>query len=73
MYKIIKLNDISDLAGEALGANYSITADATDPNAILLRSFDMHTYETAASVVAVARAGAGVNNIPIDKMSAKGI
>lgn len=73
MFNIIKLNDISPLVNEVLGGNYTVSTDCTNPNAIILRSFEMSDYEVSDSVSAVARAGAGVNNIPLDKMSKNGI
>lgn len=74
MVEILKLNEISNKVSDILTPNnYSITADATDPKAIILRSFSMHEYNMPSSVVAVARAGAGVNNIPIDAMTQKGV
>lgn len=73
MYNIIKLNEISKLVNSILDNNYNISDDCDQPQAIILRSFNMHEYQVAPSVLAVARAGAGVNNIPLDKMSEKGI
>lgn len=74
MHKIQTLNNISPLGLERLPADrYDIAEDHSDPDAILLRSFKMHDMEIPASLKAVGRAGAGVNNIPVDKMSAKGI
>ncbi len=74
MKEILKLNEISSKVNDILTADsYNVTADAKNPQAIILRSFSMHDFDTPDSVVAVARAGAGVNNIPLDKMSAKGI
>jgi len=52
---------------------YSIGENIVEPDAIILRSFPMHEMELAVSLKAVARAGAGVNNIPIEKCSEKGI
>lgn len=52
---------------------YQIASDIENPDAILLRSFKMHDMQIPASLKAVGRAGAGVNNIPVDKMSALGI
>lgn len=74
MYKIQTLNKIS---AEGL-ANfprdyYEIASEILNPDAILLRSADMHSMELPASVKAIARAGAGVNNIPVSAMSEKGI
>lgn len=74
MIEILKLNEISEKVDSILSADkYTVTADAKSPQAIILRSFSMHEYDMPQSVVAVARAGAGVNNIPLDKMSEKGV
>lgn len=70
--KILKLNAISPVADEAFrGYEYSDTAE--NPEGIMLRSFAMHDYPLGDALLAVARAGAGVNNIPIDKCTEKGI
>jgi D-3-phosphoglycerate dehydrogenase len=74
MYNILTLNKIAACGLDRLGDNYAITDDAAaDVDGIILRSFKMHDMELPASLKAVARAGAGVNNIPIDKCSEKGI
>ncbi len=74
MVEILKLNEISNTVSEILTPNkYTITTEAKDPKAIILRSFSMHDYDMPTSVVAVARAGAGVNNIPIEAMTQKGV
>ncbi len=52
---------------------YEVASEITHPDAILLRSFKMHDMEIPETLQAVGRAGAGVNNIPVDKMSARGI
>lgn len=74
MFKIQTLNKIS---AEGLANfprdDYEIASEILNPDAILLRSADMHSMELPASVKAVARAGAGVNNIPIPAMSEKGV
>ena len=69
---ILRLNEISPAANESLG-EYSMSADCKNPEAILVRSFDMHGYKIPESVQCVGRAGAGVNNIPITDCSSKGI
>ena len=72
--EILKLNAISPLVGYILTSDsYSISDSASSPVAILVRSANMHEYELPESVIAVARAGAGVNNIPLDKMLDKGV
>ena len=74
MYKIQKLNKIATEGLEKFPLDkYDIGEEISNPNAILLRSFKMHDMELADSLLAVGRAGAGVNNIPIDKCSEKGI
>ncbi|MCL2370878.1 MAG: 3-phosphoglycerate dehydrogenase family protein [Firmicutes bacterium] len=69
---ILILNEISPAANDALGS-YKLTKDCTNPEAIMLRSFDMHSYKIPPSTLCVGRAGAGVNNIPIADYSSKGI
>lgn len=74
MYNIKLLNKISSKGLDILEKKaYSIEEDMDNPDAILLRSFSMHEMELPEQLKAVARAGAGVNNIPIDKCSEKGI
>ncbi|KJF42604.1 phosphoglycerate dehydrogenase [Draconibacterium sediminis] len=74
MFKIQTLNKI-DPDGLKLFPldNYEIASELPNPDAIVLRSFKMHDVEIPSSVKAVARAGAGVNNIPIEKCTEKGI
>ena len=73
--KILTLNKIAKCGLDELDKDtYTITDDVSaDADGIILRSFAMHDMELPASLKAVARAGAGVNNIPIDKCSEKGI
>lgn len=74
MFNILTLNKIAKCGLDKLGANYSITDDETkDADGIILRSYKMHDMELPASLKAVARAGAGTNNIPTDKCTDKGI
>ncbi|MBI2779690.1 MAG: phosphoglycerate dehydrogenase [Gammaproteobacteria bacterium] len=74
MFKILTLNNISVAGLERLPRNrYEVASEIQHPDAILLRSFKMHDYPIPPSVKAVGRAGAGVNNIPVDKLSALGI
>jgi D-3-phosphoglycerate dehydrogenase / 2-oxoglutarate reductase len=74
MFKIQTLNKI-DTEGLTLFplSNYEIASELPNPDAIVLRSFDMHNMDLPVSLKAVARAGAGVNNIPIDKCTENGI
>ena len=69
MYNILTLNKIASCGLEQLAPDkYAVTDDVnTSPDGIILRSFAMHDMELPSSLQAVARAGAGTNNIPIDK------
>ncbi len=74
MYKILTLNNISVAGLERLPRDgYEVASEIQHPDAVLLRSFKMHDMEIPPTLKAVGRAGAGVNNIPVDKMSAAGI
>ena len=74
MFNILTLNKIAKCGLDQLNDNYKITDDANvDADGIILRSFKMHDMELPESLKAVARAGAGTNNIPIDKCSEEGI
>ena len=73
MFKIQTLNKIAKVGTDKLGEGYDIADTHQNPDAIILRSFNMHEMDIPENVKAVARAGAGVNNIPIDKCSEKGI
>jgi D-3-phosphoglycerate dehydrogenase len=72
--KVLTLNNISAQGLERLPRDsYEVSSEFSQPDAIMLRSFKMHDMEIPASLIAVGRAGAGVNNIPVDKMSERGI
>lgn len=74
MYKIQTLNKISSIGLDVLPRERFTIADTEEnPDAILLRSFKMHDMELPPSLKAIGRAGAGVNNIPIEKCTEKGI
>lgn len=74
MYTILTLNNISPHGLARLPADtFKVGADVKEPDGILVRSFKMHDMEIPASLKAVGRAGAGVNNIPVDKLSKLGI
>lgn len=74
MYNIQTLNKIAACGTDLLDkSKYSFGDDAANPDAILVRSAAMHDMEFGDKLLAIARAGAGVNNIPIDKCSEKGI
>ena len=74
MYKIQTLNAISDIIHTQLSADrYTVSKDEPVPDAILVRSAAMHDMEFGRELLAIGRAGAGVNNIPIDRCSKEGI
>lgn len=74
MFKILTLNNISVAGLERLPRDrYEIASEIQHPDAILVRSHNMHDMEFPPSLKAVGRAGAGVNNIPVAKLSARGI
>jgi D-3-phosphoglycerate dehydrogenase len=74
MYKIQTLNKIDQEGLQVFpSSNYEISSEIAEPDAIVLRSYSMHEMEIPSSVKAIARAGAGVNNIPIPKCTEKGI
>jgi len=74
MFKILTLNNISVAGLEHLPReSYEIASEIQHPDAILVRSFKMHDMELPASLLAVGRAGAGVNNIPVEALSRRGI
>ncbi len=73
MFNVLTLNKISKIGLSRLGDNYSVSDNAENPDAVLVRSAAMHDMELPESLLAIARAGAGVNNIPLDKCSEKGI
>lgn len=74
MFKIQTLNAISTTGLSQFPSGlYEITNDAPAPDAILLRSFNMHELQIPATVKAVGRAGAGTNNIPVAKLTEQGI
>jgi len=73
MYNILLLNKISKVGLNCFSDKYTYSEDMKDPDAVLVRSAAMHDMELPESLLAIARAGAGVNNIPLDKCSEKGI
>ncbi len=73
MRKICYLNPISAVGTSLLTADYVKTDDIGEADAVLVRSASMHETELPSSLLAVARAGAGVNNIPLDKCAKAGI
>ncbi len=74
MHKILTLNNISVAGLDRLPRDdYEVASEITHPDAILLRSYKMHDMEIPKTVKAIGRAGAGVNNIPVDRMTEQGI
>ena len=70
MYKVLKLNKIAAEGIDSFSSDkYIVSDDISDPDAIILRSFDMHLMEIPSSLQVVGRAGSGVNNIPVKKLS----
>ena len=70
---ICTLNKIAACGTDRLGANYTVTDEMAGAAGVLVRSAAMHDMELPDSLLGIARAGAGVNNIPIDKCSEQGI
>jgi D-3-phosphoglycerate dehydrogenase len=74
MFKILTLNNISVRGLERLPRDhFEVASEIGHPDAVLVRSADMHSMEIPDSVLAVARAGAGTNNVPVAKLSQRGI
>ena len=73
MVKVLKLNSISPKVNDVLDKNYEITSECDNPELILVRSAQMADYALPESVVAIGRAGAGVNNIPHAEYAKRGV
>ncbi len=74
MFKILTLNHIAAAGLEHLPrGRYEVASELPNPDAIILRSFNLHAHPIPESVLAVARAGAGVNNIPVDALTQRGV
>ncbi len=73
MYKMKLMNKISPKGTDLFGEQYLVGEDQNDEDGILVRSATLHDYDFPQSLKAIARAGAGVNNIPIDKCSENGV
>src|SRR5690625_3194455 len=74
MYKVQKLNNISLKGLDRLPrGDYEVASEISNPDAIILRSYKMHDMEIPGSVKAIGRAGAGVNNIPVEEMTRLGV
>ena len=73
MKKIQLLNKIAKCGTDRFGSVYNVGESVENPDAIMVRSAVMHDMEFGANLKAIARAGAGVNNIPLDKCAENGI
>ena len=73
MRHIKTIDDITKDGKVEFGEGYDFVSDAADADAILMRSTDLHGYELPASIRAIARCGAGVNNIPVEEYAKKGV
>ncbi len=73
MYKIGTFNKISPVGLDKLTDAYTLVEDQNEANGIILRSYDMHEMDFSDELMAIGRAGAGTNNIPVDKCTDKGI
>ncbi|WP_129649306.1 phosphoglycerate dehydrogenase [Peristeroidobacter agariperforans] len=74
MFRVLTLNNISVRGLERLPRDgYEVASALSDPHAILVRSADMHSIDIPSSVIGVGRAGAGTNNIPVSRLSARGV
>ena len=73
MFQYTCLNPIANVGLDLLSDDYKKVEDLKDAQAVLVRSASMHDLDLPDSLEAVARAGAGVNNIPLDKCADKGI
>ncbi|MDO4486743.1 MAG: 3-phosphoglycerate dehydrogenase family protein [Bacillota bacterium] len=73
MYKIGTFNKISPVGLGKLTDNFALIEDQNEANGIILRSYDMHEMDFSDNLLAIGRAGAGTNNIPVDKCAEQGI
>lgn len=73
MKNILTLNAISPVINDVFDSTYNVSNDAEKPVGIMLRSFKMHDYTLAPETIAVARAGAGTNNIPVKEYAEQGV
>lgn len=73
MYNILTLNKIAACGTDKFDSKYAVSDSFENPTAVMVRSASMHETEFSPETIAVARAGAGTNNIPVDKCAEKGI
>lgn len=72
-FRVLVLNNVSQTGLKRLGERFVCAKEVAEPDAILLRSADLHSVEIPRSVLAIGRAGSGTNNIPVAKMSQRGV
>ncbi len=73
MYRVHCINNIAKVGTDALGESFSLTDEATQADAIMVRSANLHEMTFSNRLLAIARAGAGVNNIPLERCAEEGI
>ena len=73
MFHVLCLNKISKAGTDCFNENYEVGAEVQNPDAVMVRSASMHEMDFNPELLAIARAGAGVNNIPLDRCSEEGI
>ena len=73
MKNILTLNAISPVINDVFDATYNVASDVNAPIGIMLRSFKMHDYKLDENTIAIARAGAGTNNIPVSEYAEQGV
>lgn len=73
MYKVHCMNNIAKVGTDQLGEGYELTAELEDADAVLVRSANLHEVDLPEDLLAIARAGAGVNNIPLERCAEEGV
>ncbi|MBQ8979567.1 MAG: phosphoglycerate dehydrogenase [Oscillospiraceae bacterium] len=73
MYNILTLNKIAKIGTDNFGENYAVSDSIENPDAIMVRSAKMHDMQFGNKLLAIGRAGAGVNNIPVERCAEEGI
>ena len=73
VHKVLTLNNISPAGLGRLGDQYRVGSDLSDPDVVLLRSFNMRDLSIPSNLKVVGRAGAGVNNVPVEQLTQRGI
>ena len=73
MYKICCLNNIAKVGTDHLGEGYEFVSEPEGADALMVRSANLHELELGDGLLAIARAGAGVNNIPVERCAEQGV